>query len=270
MPGSEIGISLKNVGVDFPIYGSNAQVMQRRLLNFASFGLAKLSLGEIRVVHALNDISFELEPGSALGLIGQNGAGKSTLLKVMAGVLEPTVGDIDRRGDITSLLTISSGMESELDGYQNIRRVGLLRGFTPNQIEAMTEEIIEFANLGDFISLPVRTYSSGMRMRLGFAIATVGTPDILLVDEVFGAGDSLFMQRARQRITALLTRSKSIVLSSHSTLLIKEFCTTCLYLQQGRVRAYGATEDVLAEYTEDIKQSRAQPKMDSVSSSAVS
>lgn len=112
-------------------------------------------------------------------------------------------------------------------------------------MKSLTEEIVEFAQIGDFITLPLRTYSAGMRMRLAFAIATVGTPDVLLIDEVFGAGDSLFVNRARERISAMLSRSKSIVFSSHSSSLIREFCTTCLYLERGEIRAHGKTDDVL-------------------------
>jgi lipopolysaccharide transport system ATP-binding protein len=253
---SQNGIRLEKVTVDYPLYDSNAQVMQRRLVNLASFGRFQANLGNIKIIHALKGVSFDLTPGSAVGLIGRNGAGKSTLLKVMAGILEPSDGTIRRRGSITSLLTIGSGMELELDGYQNIRRIGLLRGFTLEEIDAVTEEIVEFAQLGDFISLPMRTYSSGMRMRLGFSIATVGTPDILLIDEVFAAGDSLFMQRARQRISRLLERSKSLVFSSHSAGLVREFCATCIYLQHGEIRAYGKTEEVLERYQADLERMR--------------
>jgi homopolymeric O-antigen transport system ATP-binding protein len=256
---TEIGVSLHRAKVDYPIYDSNAQVFQRRILNIASFGRFHRKLGSIHVVHALKEISFELRAGSSVGLIGRNGAGKSTMLKLLAGVLEPTSGKISRRGDITALLTVNSGMENEFDGYQNIRRIGLLRGFTAAEIDDMTPEIVEFAEIGDFISLPVRTYSAGMRMRLAFAIATVGTPDILLIDEVFGAGDRWFLTKARRRIGALLERSRSIVLSSHSVGHIREFCTSCLYLEQGEIRAHGETDDVLKVYNEDIKRSRSQP-----------
>ena len=251
---SSNGITLEKVTVDYPLYDSNAQVMQRRLLNLMSFGQLQPSLGNIKIIHAIKGISFDLTPGSSVGLIGRNGAGKSTLLKVMAGILEPSNGNIARRGSITSLLTIGSGMELELDGYQNIRRIGLLRGYTSEEIESVTEEIVEFAQLGDFISLPMRTYSSGMR--LGFSIATVGTPDILLIDEVFAAGDSLFMQRARERISGLLQRSKSLVFSSHSAGLVREFCSTCIYLQRGEIRAYGETEEVLQHYQDDLERMR--------------
>ena len=252
----EIGETLQRVKVDYPIYDSNSQVLQRRLLSMATLGRSASRLGSIHVIHALNDVSFELRPGSAVGLIGRNGAGKSTMLKLLAGVLEPTSGKITRRGNITALLTINSGMENEFDGYQNIRRVGLLRGFSAQEIDEMVPEIVEFAQIGEFISLPVRTYSAGMRMRLAFAIATVGTPDILLIDEVFGAGDRWFVTNARKRIIAMLERSKCLVLSSHSLAQIREFCTSCIYLQRGEIRAQGATDEVLEIYEDDLNRAQ--------------
>ncbi len=252
----EIGAILKKVRVDYPIYDSNSQVLQRKLLSLATFGRKQTELGNIHVVHALKDVSFELRAGSSVGLIGRNGAGKSTMLKLLAGVLEPTSGQITRAGNITALLTINSGMENEFDGYQNIRRVGLLRGFSAEQIDAMVPEIVEFAQIGEFMSLPVRTYSAGMRMRLAFAIATVGTPDVLLIDEVFGAGDRWFVTNARKRIVAMLERSRCIVLSSHSLNQIREFCTSCIYLEHGEIRAQGDTRDVLAEYEGDMRRAR--------------
>ena len=256
VPTSPIGITLEGVVVDYPLFDASAQNLQKRLLNIASFSRVRQTLGTVHVVHALKGISFDLKAGSSVGLIGRNGAGKSTLLKLMAGVLEPIRGRISRRGNITSILTIGSGMEQELDGYQNIRRIGLLRGFSIKEIEAMTPEIVAFAQLGDFLRLPVRIYSSGMRMRLAFAIATVGTPDILLIDEVFGAGDNYFKVRAKERISRLLSRSKIFVLSSHSVNLIREFCTTCLYLDAGQIRAYGETEEIMSLYEADLKEGR--------------
>ncbi len=255
-PTSPIGITCERVVVDYPLFDAGAQNLQKRLLNLASFSRLRRTLSTIRYIHALRDISFDLKAGDAVGLIGRNGAGKSTLLKLIAGVLEPIRGKISRRGRITSLLTFGSGMQPELDGYQNIRRLGLLRGFSIKDVEAMTPEIVAFAQLGDFMTLPVRTYSAGMRMRLAFAIATVGTPDIMVIDEVLGAGDNLFMKRAQERIRGLLSRSKIIVLSSHSENTIREFCTTCLYLDSGQIRAYGETEEILTLYAADLKEGR--------------
>lgn len=261
----EIGATLNRVNVDYPIYDSNAQVLQRRLMSIATLGRTQSKLGSIRVVHALNDLSFKVQAGSSIGLIGRNGAGKSTLLKLLAGILEPTAGSIIRKGNITALLTINSGMENEFDGYQNIRRVGLLRGFSAEEITEMTPDIVEFAQIGDFISLPVRTYSAGMRMRLAFAIATVGTPDMLLIDEVFGAGDKWFVTNARKRISAMLERSKCIVLSSHSIGHIREFCTSCMYLERGKIRAFGDTTEVLEIYEEDLAKGNAGANVDNES-----
>ena len=255
-PTTPIGITLERVVVDFPLYDASAQNLQKRLLNIAGVSRLRRTLSTIRVVHALKDISLGLEAGHSVGLIGRNGAGKSTLLKLLAGVLEPSRGKISRCGRITSLLTYGSGMQPDLDGYQNIRRMGLLRGFSIKEVEAMTPDIVAFAQLGDFMTLPLRTYSAGMRMRLAFAIATVGTPDILVIDEVFGAGDHSFIKRAKERISRLLSRSKIVVLSSHSDYLIREFCTTCLYLEAGQIRAYGETGEILSLYKADLKEGR--------------
>ena len=251
-----IGVSLKNVVVNYPLFDSGTQNLRKRIIKIISFGHFQKDLGNVRIVKALKNISFDLKPGNSVGIIGRNGAGKSTLLKLMAGVLEPTSGEVSRSGIITSILTAGSGMEFELDGYQNIRRVGLLRGFSLKEVEEMMPEVVEFSQLGDFLSLPVRTYSSGMRMRLAFAIATVGAPDVLLIDEVFGAGDASFQERARDRISRLLKRSKCVVFSSHSDSLVREFCTNCLYLDEGRIKAYGETDEIIKYYENDVKKKK--------------
>ena len=253
-PKSSIGISLQQVVVDYPLFDASAKNLQKRLLNMANFSRLRGTPSVTRVVHALKEISFNLEAGHSVGLIGRNGAGKSTLLKLMGGIIEPTRGKITRRGRIISLLTLGSGMQEDLDGYQNIRRLCLLRGFSIREIAAITPEIEEFAQIGDFMTLPVRTYSAGMRMRLAFAIATVGTPDILVIDEVFSAGDSSFRKRAKERISGFLSRSKIIVLSSHSGMFIRQFCATCLYLEAGQIKAYGETDKVLSLYEAELKE----------------
>ena len=247
-------IVLDHVAVNYPIYGGNTRNLQTYLWNVVWNRHGERQDNGIKVVRALKDISLGIERGTSLGLIGMNGAGKTTLLKLMAGVLEPSRGHIERNGNINALLNIGSGMETDLSGYENIRRVGLLRGFSPAEIEDMTPGIVEFADIGKFMTLPVRTYSSGMRMRLSFAIATSGTPDVLLIDEVFNAGDSAFRARASKRIRDLVFRSKTFVLSSHSTELIREFCSTCLYLERGTVKDYGATDGVMKTYEVDIKK----------------
>jgi len=260
-----VGISLDRVEVDYPLYDAGSHDLQRRLIHLLSFGRIKPGHAPVSVVNALRNISFELKPGNAVGLIGRNGAGKSTLLKVMTGVLEPTRGNVTRQGQITGILTMGCGTEGELNGYQNIRRLGLLRGFTLQEIQEITPEVVEFAQLGEFINLPVRTYSAGMRMRLAFAIATTGTPDILLIDEVFGVGDAQFRDRAKERISNLLSRSSIIAISSHADNLIREFCTSCLYLENGEIKAYGETAEVLKLYRENQKHWQEHKTADNLS-----
>jgi ABC-type polysaccharide/polyol phosphate transport system ATPase subunit len=246
-------IVLDHVKVDYPIYNANAKVLRNQLARTVNLRGSNRFGDDFRIVNALKDVSFKLKVGASVGVIGLNGAGKSTLLKLMAGVLEPNRGHVNRTGKINAILNIASGFEPELTGYQNIRRVGLLRGFSKTEIEALTPEIIEFSGLGDFILLPVRTYSAGMRVRLSFSIATAGAPDVVLIDEVFNAGDAEFRERASARITGLMARSQAFVFSSHSLGLIREFCNQCLYLERGRVKACGDLDDVIDLYLADTK-----------------
>ena len=149
---------------------------------------------------------------------------------------------------------MGNGMSPELDGYQNIRRVGLLRGFSRSELDKLETEIVQFADIGRAISLPLRTYSSGMRVRLSFAIATAGKPDILLIDEVFGAGDARFREKAHERMERLISETKIFVFSTHSKSLIKEFCSECIYLEKGQIKAFGPTDDVLKRFRQDVRQ----------------
>lgn len=245
---TNIGISVNDVSVSYPIFNTNAQNLRKRLINYISGNKFKDEINDIHYIHALRSINLSLEPGRCVGLVGRNGAGKSTLLKLMAGILEPTSGAITRNGEIASILTIGSGMELELDGYQNISRMCMLKGYSLSDSRSMSEEIVDFAQLGRFINLPVRTYSSGMKMRLAFAIATARVPDILLIDEVFGAGDAAFAHKAKDRIQNIASSAKCVVISSHSENLIKEFCNYCIYLNEGKLVAYDKTDEVLKYY----------------------
>jgi len=245
---------LENVSVDFPIYSSDSRTIRKSMLGAAIPTRRMEAQQGIHVVRALRNISLTIETGSSLGLIGFNGAGKSTLLKVLAGVLEPTRGQIARHGSVNALLNIGAGMSGDLTGEENIRRVGLLRGFSTAEINTKLPEIVAFADIGEFIHLPVRTYSSGMRMRLSFAIATAKIPDILLIDEVFNAGDSAFRNRASKRIKTLIADAKTFVLSSHSKDILMEFCKKCIYLEEGRIKTQGSMDSVMTEYGQDIKK----------------
>jgi len=184
--------------------------------------------GRHRFVTALDGVSFELEAGDRLGLVGANGAGKTTLLKVLYGIYEPTAGKLDIKGRVDALFNISIGFRQEATGRR-----------TEDQIAARTEEIIEFSELGEFIDMPFRSYSQGMAARLAFAIATTLDPEILLMDEWIGAGDAAFQVKAKQRMDELAERAGIIVLASHSEELLKKTCNKRLELEKGRVKSFG-------------------------------
>ncbi|HEV2516467.1 MAG TPA: ABC transporter ATP-binding protein [Devosia sp.] len=195
--------------------------------------------GRHRFVTALDGVSFELEAGDRLGLVGANGAGKTTLLKVLYGIYEPTAGNLEIRGKVDALFNISIGFRQEATGRRNIMLRGLINGWTEDQIAGRTEEIIEFSELGDFIDMPFRSYSQGMAARLAFAIATTMEPEILLMDEWIGAGDAAFQVKAKQRMNELAEKAGIIVLASHSEELLKKTCNKRLELERGRVKSFG-------------------------------
>jgi len=186
-------------------------------------------------VRALDGISFELKEGDRLGLTGHNGSGKSTLLRVLAGVYEPTGGSLSVQGRIASLLDISIGMDPEASGLENIFLRGVLLGLSKADIQKKTEEIIDFSGLGDFIDLPIRTYSSGMSMRLAFSIATSVEADILLMDEWLSVGDADFVKKAEDRLKALVNKTPILVMASHSPEILKEVCSRVMRLEKGKI-----------------------------------
>lgn len=240
-------IDLQQVNLDYPLVGMGSRSLKSRLLGTATGGL--VSSGDaIPVVKALRDVTFSLSKGDRLGLVGHNGAGKSTLLKVLAGIYQPTSGVITTQGRIVSTLNISLGMEPEATGFENIVIRGLLLGMKRSEINEKIEEIALFTELGDYLDMPVRIYSSGMATRLAFATVTAMDSDILLMDEVIGTGDASFMDKAEKRLNEFLNRSKIIVLASHSDHVIKKFCNKAILLEHGRVLYEGAPGDVIEKY----------------------
>ncbi|MBY6277293.1 MAG: hypothetical protein CWE10_13960 [Symbiobacterium thermophilum] len=197
---------------------------------------------------ALQDVSFTVMPGEVFGIIGRNGAGKSTLLRVISGVYTPDKGSVRVRGRVGALLSLGSGFMNQLSGRENIMVQGLTQGLTPAEIRAKEEAIIEYAELGDFIDEPVYTYSSGMRARLGFAIATVIEADILLVDEILGVGDRDFAVKSRQTIMNMIRDGRTVILVSHNLSTITQLCDRVLWLDKGRVMDIGEPEAVVSRY----------------------
>ncbi len=240
-------IEVNHAHLDYPLVGIGNRSLKNHLLGAATGGL--ISAGEaIPVVKALRDISFSLGEGDRLGLVGHNGAGKSTLLKMLAGIYQPTAGSVWTKGQIVSTLNISLGMEPEATGLENIIIRGLLLGMKRIEINKKIDEIAAFTELGEYLHMPVRIYSSGMATRLAFATVTAMDSDILLMDEVIGTGDAAFMDKAEKRLNEFMNRSKIIVLASHSDVVIKKFCNKALLLEHGEVIFAGATEDVISIY----------------------
>jgi ABC-type polysaccharide/polyol phosphate transport system ATPase subunit len=242
-------IVVKNVVLDYPIYGASHRSFRTALLGRTG-GLIRQESGRQHrvVVRALDDVSFTLDHGDRLGLVGHNGAGKSTLLRLLAGVYAPVSGEVITEGRISPLFTAAPGIDIEDTGYENIRTCGMFLGMSPEEIVAKTPEIAEFCELGDYLNLPVRTYSAGMMTRLAFAIATSIDPGILLLDEGLGAGDARFAARAEQRMMELINRSSIMVLASHSDAMIKDVCNKAALMESGRLIAIGPVDEIIVRY----------------------
>jgi ABC-2 type transport system ATP-binding protein/lipopolysaccharide transport system ATP-binding protein len=243
-----IGISIENVVIDIPIYGTGSRSLRNSILSAATGGAIKVSDGHRLSVRALDSLSLSLKRGDRLGLIGHNGAGKSTLLRVMAGIYEPAEGHVRVEGQIAPIFDLGFGMEHHSNGWDNMLLRGISLGLSLNQIRERMEEIAEVSELGDFLDMPLRTYSSGMAARLAFAISTSITADILLIDEGIGAGDAAFLEKARQRTDKLIQGAGILVFASHSDDLVRQWCTHALWLEHGKPRMHGEVNEVLAAY----------------------
>jgi ABC-type polysaccharide/polyol phosphate transport system ATPase subunit len=241
-------IDLRNVTVEFPIYNVNARSLKKNLLRVATGGNISSDSSQHVIVRSLDNVSVSINHGDRVGLIGHNGSGKSTLLKLFARIYEPTSGKIRIDGNISPMLDLVTGIEAEFTGYENIIIRGTILGLTRKQILAKADEIAEFTGLGDYLSMPVRTYSSGMMVRLAFAISTCIDPDIMIIDEVFGAGDATFMYKARNRLVSMLDQSSIVVIATHVNELIHEFCNKALLLEAGRVKYFGDVKTAMEIY----------------------
>lgn len=197
---------------------------------------------------ALNNISFSVNKGEVLGVIGSNGAGKSTLLKVLSRIIAPDSGLVQTDGKVSALLTLGSGFNAELTGEENIYLNGLFLGMTKKQIDEKLDNIIEFADIGEFIHQPLRTYSSGMKARLGFSVAVFADPEILLIDEVLGVGDQDFRNKCRKEIYKKIRSKKTVVVVSHDLNTIIRLCRKVLWLEKGHIKAFGDIDEVMEMY----------------------
>lgn len=241
-------ISLKNVTVDIPIYNSQSRSLKKTFMGFASGGRIGLSEKGFSIVRSLTDITLEIKDGERIGLLGPNGAGKSTLLRVLGGAYIPTGGEAIIEGKVGSLIDVSLGIDSEATGIENIYLRAALLQIPKKVVDEQLDSIIEFTELGEFINMPVRTYSSGMHMRLAFAVSTMIRPEILLMDEWLSVGDLNFQKKAEQRLNDLIKRSSILVIASHSRQLIEKCCTRAILLENGHIRMDGRAKDVCAFY----------------------
>ncbi len=238
-------ITLENVSLRFRVYSTRNRSIKETVINH----LLRRRYGRpTNEVNALSEINLHIPHGRRLGIVGDNGAGKSSLLKVVSRVYPPTTGRMDRRGFLVPLLEVGIGFNFELSGLENIFLTGAIMGFSRRQMTRRVKAILEFAELEDFVDTPIKYYSSGMAQRLAFSIATEIDPEILLLDEVFSAGDIHWMEKAQQRMRELIDRSSILVLVSHQMELIEQYCDQAIWLQHGRIVQTGEPAEIVAAY----------------------
>jgi lipopolysaccharide transport system ATP-binding protein len=240
-------IEVEGLNVSFPLYHGNARSLKKTVFSSVSGRMGADSRNRV-VVEALRDVALSLRPGDRLGLVGGNGAGKTTLLRTLAGIYEPVTGRVQVRGTMNALLDPNLGMNPDLTGRENIMLRGLYMGLDRQAIATLADDVAAFAEISEFLDLPVRIYSSGMVVRLGFALATAIRPQVLLMDEWFLAGDSSFLEKARVRLENLVRGVEILVLSSHLKDVILRWCTRAIWMDQGRVMADGDPAEVLGRY----------------------
>ncbi len=241
-----------NISVDFPLYHSDNRSLKKTIL-----GKASNRFGQDRkrrpVVQVLRNISFSLRSGDRLGLVGSNGSGKTTLLRALSGIYQPTVGALSMEGRLTSLLDPAHGMNMDLTGRENIRLRGYFLGLPVAEIARLVADVEDFSELAQFLDLPVRSYSSGMVLRLAFAMATAFSPEILLMDEWILAGDAGFIEKAKERVEGMVRHADILVLASHSPSILAEWCNRLIWLEGGQVHSDGLPADVLRKYVPSLK-----------------
>ena len=242
-------IDLHQASVQFPIYNARSRSLKSTIARHAvGATIGSRTENDIVVVNALKNITLSLNPGDRVGIIGHNGAGKTTLLRVFSGAYVPTSGSAEVVGEVSALTDISMGMDPEASGHENIIMRAILLGMNYQQARALAPEVEQFTELGEYLDLPVRTYSTGMMLRLAFAVATSVEPEILIMDEIIAVGDASFMEKATQRIKTLIAKANIFVLASHDEETLKRFCNRAIWLNRGELAAEGPLGRVLADY----------------------
>lgn len=251
-----------DIHVEFPIYDHRSRSLKyslglgqiakgiNRLANRSLNVGGQIGMGEAGrvVIKALDGVSFEIHEGDRIGLLGHNGSGKTTLLRTLAGIYEPVSGAIRTNGWVFPLFDLQLGMDQDATGIENIWLRGKMLGLSAQQIGNALDDIAEFTELGDYLQMPTRTYSMGMMLRLAFAISTAITPEILVLDEMIGAGDAAFLARADARLKTFLSRTGILVLASHDTSMLRQWCNKGMLLERGKLVAYGPLDEVVAQY----------------------
>jgi ABC-type polysaccharide/polyol phosphate transport system ATPase subunit len=245
-------IKIEDASFWYPVFDSSGRSLKVSMMR--QFGSSNVREGGVVEVQALSDVSLELRDGDRVGLVGRNGSGKSTLLKMLAGIIHPQRGGIKTSGRVVPLISRGLGIQHELTGFQNIELPMRLLGATEAEIKRAKEEVPEWSGLGDFIHLPVRTYSDGMRARLLFGICTAVRGDILVMDEWLSAGDADFVGKAQQRLDELLETTRIVVLSSHSLEIIRKMCNIVCWMERGQIMMTGPADAVLPAYLKGIQR----------------
>ncbi len=241
-------IKFENVNLSYPIYeNTGSRSLKSTLLKIRVGGKINKK-SKIPEVKALSDLTFELKDGDKLGLIGHNGAGKTTLMRAIAGIYTPNSGDYIIQGSVQCMLDVYMGLDPYLTGFENIKVRAVLMGIKKKDIPVLINDIAEFTELGDFLAIPVRTYSSGMQLRLAFALSTAVHADILAIDEVIGTGDASFRAKAEVRLTEFMHKAKIVLMSSHENEVIRKHCNKVMWLEHGKVKMLGETEEILNLY----------------------
>ena len=247
-------IALENVSVDFPVYNAANRSLKNRVLNATAGGIVEREHDGVVVVRSLKNIHLKIAAGDRVGLIGHNGAGKTTLLRVLSGIYYPTRGRVAIHGEVTSLINISLGIDPESTGRENILLRSAMMGLSPAQTRERIDEIIAFSGLENFIDMPFRTYSSGMQLRLAFAVSTCIRPQILIMDEWLAMGDAGFKERAEQRLREVVDRTEILVLASHSMPLLEKNCNRLVWLEHGTIRMDGGFAEVAEAYFKELSR----------------
>ena len=235
-------VSVKNISLKFKMEQNRANSLKEFCVRWLKRDLKSEDFW------ALTDVSFDVEKGEVIGIIGHNGAGKSTLLKVISGIMKPTKGTIEAHGNIVPMLELGSGFDMELSGRENIYLNGAILGYSEEFLNEKYDEIVAFSELGNFIEAPLRTYSSGMLARLAFSVACIVEPEILIVDEILSVGDADFQEKSRARMMELMTGGTTVFFVSHSLEQIREMCNKVVWLEHGKIQAVGKTEDICNMY----------------------